>query len=982
MLATFLLPFLFILVGQALLFYGTSFFGGSIQQIADNAYQLLDQKTTGRKNYLESDMVHRWSNLSEPIESINAEMAAYIEQYGSSASVTSDPARTDAFLQDISEHIIYALRKNSVTGAFVVLHNDSMPQGQYPGLYILHRDPETSTSDNSDLTVRRGSAALYRNLGITTDTFWMPLFDLGQQPDGVSAFIENPTNTARSYPDLSLADMGYWSPAFSLDGQCPRVITYSLPLIDSQGKVYGVMGIDLSEEYLRKAISYKELTTSGRGAYCLALVQEDGSSFAPFFIFAMSTVRDAMPPLLDLTSLNPDYNLWELNNAASGQKTYANVQLLNLYNTHTPYAGEQWALISAVEDANLLQLYHMVNRTAAATVLLSIGIGVVLTLVLLLRLLRPITGLILQLRGSDPLQPVKLGPAGITEIDELANAIEEMSQQVSLASSRLSRVIELSDVSIAAFEVDTSHHVVQFTRQLYPLLGLPAPNPMVEQMDVKAFRAMFDSCNPELEENIPGGWLVRIVSDKKMVRWLRLTMREYESKLLGVVSDITEDTLQKRRMAYERDYDLLTNLLNRRAFLSVMSKLFEKPEKLKIAAMVMLDLDNLKHLNDSYGHDCGDSYIQAAAAVLKKQPLQNMVVARMSGDEFFLFLYGYPNKETLWEAILEIKETIGNSYFTPPGAERVKIRCSGGVAWYPENAQSIELLTRFADFAMYTAKNSKKGDFLEFNQEGYNQNAFLLHSREELNKLIENRMVRYVFQPIVAVEDGSIFAYEALMRPTLDTLKSPLEILTLARAQSKLYDIEKLTWFTALRQAREEPSFTQGSFRLFINSVSNQLLSPEDMQTLQNMFGRYLGRVVLEVTEEEKFAEELSRQKQLFMNAFGGQVALDDFGTGYNSDTALLLLCPDYIKVDMSIVRNIDIDLSRQGIFKNLVSYSHERGIKVIAEGVETFQEMQVLIELGADYLQGYYLGHPLDEMRSIPAELAEEIRNIYQSNK
>ena len=980
LLAKFLLPFLLILGGQAALFYGTSFLIGAISQIADNAYQLLDQRTMGRKNDLESDMVHRWSSLSEPVENINAQMDRYIAQYGSSAAVTGNPQRVEDFLLDASQSIIYTLRKNSVTGAFVVLNSPYMPQGQMPGLYILNRDPETTTTDNSDLAVRRGSATLYRKLGITTDTFWSPAFDFSGQPEAAAAFVRQPMEAARDYPTLSLQDMGYWSPSFSLDGQCAPTITYSLPLIDSQGKIYGVMGVDISQEHLRKQLNYRELSTSSRGVYGLALAGDAPGSLHPFFLSGASTMRESLPAQLELSSLQPAYNLWQLTNSGNGSKVYANVQYLNLYNTNTPHSDQQWALVSVLEDRYLLQLYHSINRTAALTALLSIAVGIVLTLALLMGLMRPITGLIMQLRASNPLQPIKLGSAGITEIDELAGAIEEMSQQVSLASSQLTRVIELSGVPIAAFEVNLGLQVVRFTKQLYPLLGLSTPNPMVEQLGVPQFRAMFDGCSPELEEELPGGWLVRIVTEKKMVRWLRVIARQDEGKLLGVVTDVTDDTLQKRRLAYERDYDLLTNLLNRRAFLAVMDKLFLQPDKLQVAALIMLDLDNLKHLNDSYGHDCGDSYIQAAAAALKKLPLQNMVVARMSGDEFFVFLYGYSSQDELRGIIQEIKETILGSYFTPPGAEGIRIRCSGGIAWYPQDADSVEVLCRYADFAMYTAKNNKKGTFFEFDQQSYNQNAFLLHAREELNKLIDHQMIHYLFQPIVSTADGQVFAYEALMRPTLDTLKTPQEVLTLARAQSKLYDIEKLTWFCALRQARAEPSFTQGSFRLFINSVSNQILTPADSQALRQLYGRYLGRVVLEVTEEEKFAEELSRQKQSFMYSFGGQIALDDFGTGYNSDTALLLLSPDYVKIDMSIVRSIDSDRSRQGIFKNLVAYSHERDIKVIAEGVETFQEMQTLIQLGADYLQGYYLGHPQAEMRAIPADLSEEIRNIRNS--
>lgn len=407
-----------------------------------------------------------------------------------------------------------------------------------------------------------------------------------------------------------------------------------------------------------------------------------------------------------------------------------------------------------------------------------------------------------------------------------------------------------------------------------------------------------------------------------------------------------------------------------------MRRLFEHPQEIKVAALLMIDLDNLKYINDSYGHDCGDSYLRAAADAMDSLPLINLLVSRMSGDEFFIFTYGHQSREQAWQYLNLLNQTINESYFILPGGDSIRIRCSAGIAWYPDDSTVLDKLTRYADFAMYTAKNSIKGTFCEFSREDYDKNSYLLHSREELNNLIEHRLLNYYFQPIVDAISGEVFAYEALMRSRLPTLSSPLEVLALARAQSKLYEIEKLTWFAAMEAATSDPVFLDSNCRIFINSVSNRILNDDDIENLRSSFQKYLHRIVLEVTEEEKFNEEVTRKKQLLLYRWGGAVALDDFGTGYNGEMVLLQLVPDYVKIDMSIVRNIDTDPSRQELLRNLISYSHERSIMVIGEGVETSAEMQTLISMGVDYLQGYYLGHPKAQMCRLSPDIFTEIRD------
>ena len=219
------------------------------------------------------------------------------------------------------------------------------------------------------------------------------------------------------------------------------------------------------------------------------------------------------------------------------------------------------------------------------------------------------------------------------------------------------------------------------------------------------------------------------------------------------------------------------------------------------------------------------------------------------------------------------------------------------------------------------------------------------------------------------------------MRSKVDTLKSPLEILTLARSQSKLYEIERLTWFCSMEAFVAQDQIPP-DVRIFLNSIANQNLSQHDFAEFEQLYRSHLSRIVVELTEEEKQNSVFSSQKQECIRLWQASLALDDFGTGYNGEAMLLCLTPQYVKIDISIIRNVDTDKNRQKILQNLLSYTKERQIKVIAEGVETRGEMETLIRTGVDYLQGYYIGMPQKTASPVNPEIVAQIQAINRKKK
>ena len=200
------------------------------------------------------------------------------------------------------------------------------------------------------------------------------------------------------------------------------------------------------------------------------------------------------------------------------------------------------------------------------------------------------------------------------------------------------------------------------------------------------------------------------------------------------------------------------------------------------------------------------------------------------------------------------------------------------------------------------------------------------------------------------------------MRPQGETIKSPVQILEIAKKCAKLNVIEQLTWNGALEtyQTRFGEGLLEKKARLFINSISDCIIPPDDIRALETAYGELLGNVVLEIMENEPISSSSTLEKKIsYLGRWNAELAIDDFGSAYNTDAVLLITQPQYIKFERAIIQGIDASSDKMLMVENMVNYMHRRNIRVIAEGVETFGEMKKVIELGVDYIQGYYLHKP-----------------------
>lgn len=248
-------------------------------------------------------------------------------------------------------------------------------------------------------------------------------------------------------------------------------------------------------------------------------------------------------------------------------------------------------------------------------------------------------------------------------------------------------------------------------------------------------------------------------------------------------------------------------------------------------------------------------------------------------------------------------------------------------------------------------------------------------SYKSLDLLIEKNLFTYHFQPIVSAKTGEIFAYEALMRTDPIIGLNPLEVLDAAKDYDKLYDIERATLFNVMnRYASDQESF--GNAKVFINSIPGYFLNDEDIGTIKAKYSSHFGKFVFEITEQGTVSDdELDSIKKLSEVNAENMIAIDDYGTGHSNIVNLMRYKPQVIKIDRFLISDINNDRNKQMFLLSTIEFAKLNNIRVLAEGVETSDELQTVIRLGVDYIQGYYTARPAPEpIKKLPEKIRMEI--------
>ena len=951
-------------------------------QLNQNADDILTMQVDNRSSYLQS-MLNNAQNLSSVSDTLNTLTQQLLDD-GSISLDTLDSSSEAAMplLEAAAPILIDELRDRPVNGLFLILNahdlDERVPDSRMPAIYLRDLDPDAAPSqNNADLMFVRAPAQLVQSLSIATDNSWEP--SIRYRALGNVGFLYPPFETAyKDNASLSPSDYGHWTArSFTMTNDTHEAIAYSQPLILQDGTVYGVIGVELLADYLSENLPCTELQNNNTGTYFLGVTSSLKNASSLDITPVFSSTRSSLLSGTDSESLHFRANSLSYRFAIDHTSYTATVVPLELYNRNAPFSGEQWVLVGTVPSDTLYAFAQRVQNILFLTILMTLVVGLVSSWLASRRLAQPVAKLsaeVAEAKKSAADIP-HLSTTGIMELDQFAAAITQLSKDVLDSSTRFLRIMDMASVELGGYELRRDS--VYVTDNFFAMLGLAPEN--VSTLTPEQFRALLAHLVQER--------LYRISSDNDRIFaipqpdgsihyiTLRITrILGEDASEVGLAEDVTASTLERLRIEHERDYDILTGLYSRQAFDRVCGELFEHPEKLGCAALLMMDLDNLKHINDTYGHDWGDQYIRQTGQCFAAHTPPNTICSRLSGDEFLLFFYGYQTQNEIRDRLEDLNTALKESIAILPNGRELHISISGGIAWFPEDGFDLKTLKKYADFAMYQVKHSHKGRMKDFDVGVYHQEEYAAQTQRDFERLVREELVAYHFQPIFAARSGRVVAYEALMRVDLPTLHSPAQVMQLAHETGHLYEIERITVFrsseTFLRLQAQ--GLVRNDALLFLNSIANVSMTDADNTAYVERFPELLKRLVVEITEQEDLDRECLERKRS-VPGFSGSFALDDYGSGYSNEINLLELSPRYIKIDISIIRGIDTDRDKQQIVSNIAAYAHARSMQLIAEGIEDEAQLRTVIGLGVDLLQGYYLSRPA----SVPAPISPAAQKV-----
>lgn len=971
---------------EVLLLLLAFYFSNMGPQMNQNAMDIVEKQVENRSAYLENVMLAN-QDLSVLSAKINETTASLTEE-GAIDLDTLDDSGENAMplLSAVSSDLISTLRSKSVTGIFMVLNTEDLDQigadVTLPGVYIRDLDPLTTPSErNMDLLLERSPIQLVKQMDVSTDKGWFSSFP----PEALEeeSFIYQVFQAA--YQDkgqLDAAEYGRWTrKPFVLKGDGRSALAYTIPLIFEDGTVYGVLGVEMLTSYMQSLIPNKELQNQGFGTYYLASTREDLSGKSVEFQEAAcspsaGTIQNFSAESMTLTKESGDY--W-LKDTQTNKVSFASVRPLTLYSRNAPFSGEQWVLVGTVETTYLFAFSNHVIFLMGVAIVMIVAVGLICSLIVSRYLARPISKLSGEVAAAqkNPTAMPKFSATHIRELDQFATAVTQLSHDVLNTSTKFLRIMEMASVDLGGYEVRKDSPTVYVTENFFSMLGIP------EKKEENLTKERFQEIMTEFEsvcrssKGYAGDLIYHIPLPDGKIRYVRIETTSEADAQVGLVEDVTAVTTERLRIEHERDYDPLTGLYSRRAFQRESEAIFARPEKLKHAALIMMDTDNLKHMNDTFGHDWGDKYIRRAGQCLAWNTPPGTLCARISGDEFNVLFYGYDSQEAIREEIRNLKTAVKETSLTLPSGRELHLSISGGIAWYPENSREFPIMKKYADFAMYQVKRTQKGELAEFDPEIYRKEAAATEKRQQFQKLIREELVRYYFQPIISGKTGETIAYEALMRVSLPMITNPGQVMELAREEGCLHEIERITMFKSAESYLflEREGLISGKEKLFVNSVASQHMTEAESKEYMRRFTSLQSRLVVEITEEEGMDSSALEIKR---NTLGlqGNFALDDYGSGYSNEKNLIDLSPAYIKVDISIIRDIDKSQDKQQIVSNIVSYAHGRNMQIVAEGMETAAELETVLALGVDLLQGYFLARPA----AVPSKISDEALAVIQA--
>ncbi|HTY93748.1 MAG TPA: EAL domain-containing protein [Steroidobacteraceae bacterium] len=445
----------------------------------------------------------------------------------------------------------------------------------------------------------------------------------------------------------------------------------------------------------------------------------------------------------------------------------------------------------------------------------------------------------------------------------------------------------------------------------------------------------------------------------------------------GTVEDITERKLYQSRIEQQANFDPLTGLANRSLLQDRLKQAILTAASYNTRlAVAFIDLDRFKFINDSLGHHVGDELLKTMAARFHACVQERDTVARLGGDEFVLLLNSPGSADEVRLVLERMLSAVTQPWMTDHG--EYQVTCSIGIALYPEDGVDAQTLLKHADSAMYRAKDSGRNNFQFFTREINTLMTERLELEGKLRRALERNQFQLHYQPRVDLASGRILGAEALIRWYIPGEQPilPGRFIALAEETGLITPIGRWVLHTACAQNRLWQDLGLPPIVVSVNVSAGQFRASNFVRSVAETLketGLDPGYLEIELTESvmhdaPQLVGMLGELKRI-----GVQVAIDDFGTGYSSLSSLKRFPVDRLKVDRSFVEHIAIDTDDAAIVRTIIALGRNLGLRVVAEGVETAEQMQFLREHACDEVQGYYYSRPVP---------AREFANLLRSTQ
>lgn len=461
----------------------------------------------------------------------------------------------------------------------------------------------------------------------------------------------------------------------------------------------------------------------------------------------------------------------------------------------------------------------------------------------------------------------------------------------------------------------------------------------------------------------------RILGKDNKKYWIEVKGKKTVEKngdifVYGAISEITNRKEKEIKINYLSYYDEVTGIPNRRFFMKEATRLMRELFNVNIA-FIFIDLDNFKYVNDTYGHDYGDALLYKFSKMILNMRIENSFLARYGGDEFVLVKSNIEGKNEIKVILDNIIKKLSNPLIIKD--REIYSTLSIGVSIYPFDGKDIGILLKRSDMAMYLAKINGKNRYEFFDLKLLEVLDREFEIEKGLRIAIDNEEIRFLYQPKVNVNTGTVIGFELLVRWHSKNLGivSPKEFIPIAENSGLIIPIGKYIIDESFKKCKELSLNTDKKFKMAINLSEVQIRDDEIVDyiamTLKkyNLDARY---IELEITESiimksaDRNIKTLEKLKEL-----GVTLALDDFGTGYSSLSYLRTLPIDVLKIDKSFIDGILIEEKSEYIINSIIELSHYLNLLVVAEGVETKEQLVYLEKSNCDIIQGYYFSKPIE---------------------